>query len=234
MIAAEGDEMPRLARFRLTVLDLAILVAALTPGLAVARHLQGFVAFEDRYTFVAQYQGSPVLKTGWSGTGRERPGPNFDPSGRPLDRRLSYWLMHLPYWGGPCLLSTTLVTLVLGATDLRRRGRAALRQPGMIAAILVTFAAPFLVVEAELSYLVSAPPVVVNWAGFFQVLTLAWFVLPRVAGALVAAAWLALALGGCWGGERAGREPLRIFLGAAWIAAGAACQLGIWGQELNL
>lgn len=224
--------MPRLIRLRLSVLDLAILVAALTPGLAVARSLTSFIAYQQTLMMITGYSTSPS-RSETSYLEWKAPGTNHRLDGRPLDRRPSYWLMRLPYYGGPCLLSATLATLVLGMIDFRRRGREALRQPGLIAAVSVALAASFAVVDAERICL-TLPREELTLEGINQILVNAWFILPRLAGALVGAAWLALALGGCWGGEPAGRERIRLLLGAAWIAAGAACQLGIWCQDFNL
>jgi hypothetical protein len=86
--------------------------------------------------------------------GVETPSRVLKYTGHPLDRRPSFWLSHVPYWTGPCLLSLTITTMVLDLRNPRPHRRRLTRRPGMAAGLAVTLALAVVATQC-LEYLIA-------------------------------------------------------------------------------
>ncbi len=131
-------------RSPLTVSALLVLVAATAPGLAITRTLPTFLTLDPQVNFINEFTGPPG-RMGWSGYPVTSSFLALNPAGRPFKDRASYWMTHLPYWSGPCLVSWTLAWMALGIRRPRPPLRRLARKPSMAAGLALLLA---LVVKA--------------------------------------------------------------------------------------
>ena len=212
----------------LTVLALLALVAATAPGLALTRALPDFMGIDKRNTINFEYHG-----TGSSGYGVQTHGGVFSPLGRPLKYRASYWLGHVPYWSGPCLVSWTLAAMAMGL----RRPRPPLRRPalgpGVAAGVAIILALAVKAIECLQFLTVHGMPLTNLKRGWRGPWSYFWITLPGLAGYTVAASWLILALSGRWSARPGVQDRLGRLLGWCWIAMAVSSTLGVWCFALN-
>jgi hypothetical protein len=165
--------------------------------------------------------------------GVQTPGRVLTYTGRPLDRRPSFWLSHVPYWAGPCLLSVTITTMALDLRSPRPHRRRLTRRPGMAAGLAVALALAVVATQC-LEYLIATgEPLNELKARWQPYLGYFWTTFPTLAGYTVAVSWLALVLSGCWSSEPGSRARLGRALGWSWIAMTASSELGVWCYALN-
>ena len=122
---------------RLSVFDLIVLVAAISLGLALTRSLPEYIGWYGNLQIVRTITTNPGGGWSTSGWGLNHRSQILGAPGRPLNRRPSYWLDHVAYWSGPCLVSMTIAAMALSlrGSGPRRRRRAG--RPGMAAGLAV-------------------------------------------------------------------------------------------------
>ena len=224
-----GEERSASKGGGLTVSTLLALVAAVGVGLAVTRTLPDFLYLHEERSIVNQYYPSAT-----GGSWQSYPLGRGNLFGRPSLaswRRPSYWLDHVPYWSGPCLVSLTFAATVLGMR--RPRPRRVDRLPGMVVGIAVLVAMTVKFAEClsllaiwwhsmaafwkptwPWSNAVNGP-----WAYF-------WLTLPGPAAFGVVVGWLALALRGRRTAAPDSGEWLGRAMGWSWIALASSRAIG--------
>jgi hypothetical protein len=186
-------------------------------GLALARGLPEYLGTTETIFLNRVMEGNRT--SGWA---VNSVGPAFTPAGRPLGHRLSYWLGHIPYWAGPCLVVWSVGVLVLG---IRSRLPADLPGPAAALAVAAAFA---LNVLRPLQYATATGSIYNALKYNIPYILYFWVSLPRQAGYTVAIWWLALRLGGRWSAGASATERLGRALGWCWIAMAVSSEASVW------
>ena len=125
----------------------------------------------------------------------------------------------------PLLISWSVALLVIRLRRPRPRPRRIFRQPGTVACCAVAFvvvARPVFMIADGVIGLISRDP---NPFGLVNLHNFLYFFAGDGLG--VAAAWMALAIAGCWKPEAEWIDRTGRALGACWIALWALIQIGL-------
>jgi hypothetical protein len=218
---------------KLSVVHAMILVAVTAPGLAMTRALPDYLGTHENVQILSSIETPPTGGQTAGGWGHQVPGSGFSTLGRPLRSRASYWLGHIPYWSGPCLVCWSLAATALSFRGPRPRPGPLAGSPGTVTGLAVAVALAAVAIRALL-YRATSPASPTNlWEHPEGFISFFWIGLPRTAGYTVAVWWLALALGGRWSGERRSGSRLGLALGWCWIAMAVSSEVGFWCYALN-
>jgi len=216
----------------LSVLDLLILVAATAVGLAVTRTLPAFVGSDEGFHVYDSLEQTP---SGGSSSGsvlRTR-GSLLLTTGRPLTARPSYWLGHLPYWSGPCLVTSSLAAMGLALRRPRASRHRVILGAGSMPVLAMGVA---LLVQANRclqgrTVNGQALGVLRNWRMYLW--RHLWVTSPRLVAFGLVASWLTLWVAGRWPRRPDGPEKVGQAVGWCWIAMALSGEVGIWLFALN-
>jgi hypothetical protein len=221
------------SRSRFSVIQAMVMVAASAPGLAMTRALPGYLGTYENFQIYNSIVTTPGGQSS-GGWGHQTPGSGFSTLGRPLRDRASYWLGHIPYWSGPCLVCWSLA-----ATGLALRGPRA-RPPGRLAGhagsvtgLAVAVATAAVACRAALYRAASPTSPTSLWQHPEAFISYFWIGLPRAAGYTVAVWWLALTLRGCGSRGPGPGSRLGSALGWCWMAMAVSSEVGLWCYALN-
>jgi hypothetical protein len=215
---------------RLSVSDLLALIAATALGLALMRSLPHYNGW---YTNVLIIHDDIAVARNSPGWGLNLQDFATTVTERSLQHRPSYWLGHIPYWMGPCLVSGTFASMAMNFQGKRLRLRRLARRPGMAvgpALILALGVAGLQILQASTTNGILLANLSQGWESYWAFV---WMTLPRLAGYTVAAWWLALALSGRWSGSVSVGGRLGSVLGWLWIAMAVVGEFGAWSFAMN-
>ena len=170
---------------------------------------------------------------GWSGYSVTSSVLALNPAGRPFKDRASYWMTHLPYWSGPCLVSWTLASVALGLRSPKPPWRRLARKPGMAAGLALLLALVVKSVQFFVFLTINGTIFTSMKDGWRGPSANFWVTLPGLAGYTVAASWLVLALSGRWPADSGPQDRLGRAFGWCWIAMAASITLGFWCFSFN-
>ena len=209
------------------------LVAATAAGLAITRGLPEYLGTSEEFYINKSIITSPTGGLSSTGWGLSTRGTAFTPGGRPLRSRASYWLGHVPYWAGPCLVCWSIASTGLALRGSGPRPDALADRPDAATGPAVAVAVASQAIRCAFYHVANGRTLAQLWQHPESLTAYFWISLPRLAGFSVAIWWLALALGL----RRAeGPRPwcgLGGALGWCWIAMAVSSEVGAWCYVTN-
>jgi len=219
---------------KFSVVQAMVLVATIAPGLALMRSLPAYLTTSEDFQVFHRLTAIPGGGSTSSGWARTSPGTRFFKiPGRPLASRPSYWLGHIPYWAGPCLVSLSLATAVLAILRPGPRPGPLADSPGSCTGLAVAVAMAAQAIREKRFDVIILNSWSIFWSYHEAFACHFWIALPGLAGYSVAIWWLAMALGGRWNREPGAGGSLGRALGWCWIAMALSSEVGAWCQCLN-